>query len=156
MVTSRTVYDRNLAMSLASIKNLLFCIHTLFESWADANGRRDIIPESHHDKLRKGLKPVLDQAFGDDTEIRKGVQDAIRNAYRKVGAVLQERFFDSLGLTLSRLDARALRLRNRLFHNGFIAKKAGVAELDFYQELNDDAGTLRTLCTLRDTEVGRL
>jgi hypothetical protein len=59
--------------------------------------------------------------------------------------VLQERFFDSLGLTLSTSDKRALRRRNPLFHNGFIAQRAGANELDFYQELSDDAGTLRTL-----------
>lgn len=139
------LHDANTSYIQVEVKNLLFCIHTLFESWADANGQRNIIPVKQHDRLRKELKPVLDQEFGDDTEIRSGIQDAIRNAYKRVGAVLQERFFDSLGVTLSALDRRALRLRNRLFHSGFIAKKAGVTELDFYQGLNDDAGTLRTL-----------
>jgi hypothetical protein len=48
-------------------------------------------------------------------------------------------------MTLSDTDLRALRRRNSLFHNGYLLPKSGQSQLEFFQELVDDAATLRTL-----------
>jgi hypothetical protein len=139
------LHDANTGYTQVDLKNLLFCIHTLFEAWSDKNDQREIIKESQHKRLRRTLSPSLDAAFGVNTEIREAVAMAIRNANNRVGAQLQEVFFDSLGVVLSESDLRALRRRNSLFHNGYLVPEKGKAESAFHQELYDDSSTLRTL-----------
>jgi hypothetical protein len=52
---------------------------------------------------------------------------------------------DDAFLVLLDADRRALRRRNSLFRNGYLVPKRRQSQLDFYQELVDDAATLRTL-----------
>ncbi len=139
------LHDSNTGYTQVELKNLLFCIHTLFEAWADENDQREIIGTKAHDGLRKQVSSELDRVFGADTEIRAAVRSALRTAHNRVGAQLQELFFERLGVVLSDADRRALRRRNSLFHNGYLVPKAGQSQLDFLQELVDDAATLRTL-----------
>jgi hypothetical protein len=139
------LHDANTGYTQVELKNLLFCIHTLFESWADKNGQRDIMGDADHKRQRKKLSTELDRVFGAGTEIRDAVLAAIRTANHRVGAQLQEVFFDSLGVVLSGEDLRALRRRNSLFHNGYLVREKGQSQLAFYQELFDDAMAVRTL-----------
>lgn len=139
------LHDANNGYTQVELKNLLFCIHTLFEFWSDKFGQRQIIKDSAHDRLRKQVSTELDRVFGVGTEIRESVQSAVRNANDRVGAQLQEVFFDSLGVVLSDPDLRALRRRNSLFHNGYLVPAKDQSQLAFYQELYDDGATLRTL-----------
>jgi hypothetical protein len=149
------LHDSNTGYTQVEMKNLLFCIHTLFEAWTKENDQREIISEAKHNRLRKLMSSELDRVFGVDTEIRVAVQSAVRTANDRVGAQLQEAFFDSLGLTLSETDLRALRRRNSLFHNGYLVPKRGQSQLDFYQELVEDAATLRTLAHIAILKLAR-
>lgn len=139
------LHDANTGYTQVELKNLLFCIHTLFEWWADRWAQREIETEKAHKHLRRALSPDIDRVFAGGDELREAVHRSVRYACNRVGADLQEIFFDSLGVTLGSLDLRALRRRNNLFHNGFLKKKEEQTVHDFYQELFDDTRTLRTL-----------
>jgi hypothetical protein len=139
------LHDANTEYTQVELKNLLFCVHTLFEAWTDVNDQRYIEDEKIHARLRRQLDLQLGELFGHDPELYHSVRDAIKFAYRRVGAVLQEIFFDALSTSLTPSDVRALRKRNPLFHNGYIIPKKGQGQLNFLQELIEDAGTLRTL-----------
>lgn len=137
--------DANTSYTQVEIKNLLFCIHTLFEAWTEQHKQRDIETEKVHDKNRRKLDNEIKTVFGYDEELRGSVRDGVKFAYRRVGAVLQEMFFDSLGTILDSCEMRALRNRNGLFHNGFLKPKKDESQHAFLQRLVDDAATLRTL-----------
>jgi hypothetical protein len=139
------LHDANTGYTQVELKNLLFCIHTLFEWWADRWEQREIEAEKAYKTLRRALKPDVDRVFASSDELREAVHRSVRYAHKRVGAELQEMFFDSLGVSLNKMDLRALRRRNNLFHNGFLRRKEDQTQHDFYQELFDDARSLRTL-----------
>ena len=139
------LHDANTSYTQVEMKNLLFCVHTIFESWVDVHGKRNITTKARHTKLRRQLDLELERVFGADTEIRQSVRDAIKYAYQRTGAVLQEMFFESKGRILTDVDRRALRRRNGLFHNGYLKERNGQSKSAFLQEIIDDTGSLRTL-----------
>jgi hypothetical protein len=65
------LHDANTGYTQVELKNLLFCIHTLFERWADQFDQREIISKKEHDLLRKQLYADLDLVFGAGTKIRE-------------------------------------------------------------------------------------
>jgi hypothetical protein len=137
--------EANTGYTQVELKNLLFCIHTLFEWWTDEWEQREIAGKRAYKAFRRALETDIDRVFVNNDELREAVRRSSRYAFNRVGAELQEIFFDSLGVPVSGLDLRALRRRNTLFHNGFLKQKDTQSPHDFHQELFDDARTLRTL-----------
>jgi hypothetical protein len=139
------LHEANTAYYQVEIKNLLFCIHTLFEAWTDLTGNRAIVrPPSRFKLAAKTLQSTLDATFEFNHEACKSVAEAIRFANDRGGSTLQYLFFSALGINVSETDRRALGRRNRLFHRGYLrCDPSNEAELQVFV---DDARSLRTLC----------
>lgn len=138
------LHEANTSYYQIEIKNLLLCIHTLFEAWTDKTKSRAIVrPPSVFKAASKALQSQIDTAFAFNHEACMAATEAIRHANDRGGSVLQELFFAALGIDLSEEDLRALHRRNRLFHRGYLRHDpSNEAELQMFL---DDTGSLRTL-----------
>ncbi len=138
------LHDSNSGWYETEIKNLLFCIHSLFEKWADLNKQRITVkPEGHFKKAERLARACIQGFFGFCDEACRSAISALHYANNRDGSTLQGLFFDSLGVVLSPYEAQGLRLRNQLFHNGYI--KHDVHSQAELQEVLYKAGALRTL-----------
>jgi len=141
------LHDSNAGYYEVEIKNLLFCIHTLFERWADVEKQRKIVvPEAAFKRARDAVQACAVGHFGFSEEATQAVSDAIRYSNARGGGILQELFFDSLGIALDPIENKALHLRNQLFHNGYI--KHDTASENELQNVLNCARALRTLAHL--------
>lgn len=140
------LHDANAENYEVEIKNLLFCIHALFERWADVNGQRKIIPKASFKRARDLTQACAAGFFGCSEETLLSVCGAIGFANERRGSILQDLFFDSLGIVLDSTESEALHMRNQLFHRGYINHDA--TNMTDVQRLLDDARALRTLANL--------
>jgi hypothetical protein len=141
------LHDSNSGWYEVEIKNLLFCIHTLFEKWSDIFDQRVIVtPRSTYKRAERQARGCLRSVFSFSEEAAASTITAIRFGNHRSGSELQALFFDSLGVVLTDCERNGLQLRNELFHNGYI--KHDVQSQSELQKVLDMAGALRTLAHL--------
>jgi hypothetical protein len=133
-------------------QHLVLAIHTAIEAWNRSFGREQWVESRKWRRTAKSLRSSLeaqDEFRALRAELQENIRTAVTCANDTTMGWRQREFFRALGIDITEPDnARVLRLRNELLHNGHFLERWHDLAHDLQQQRHQDIERLRRLVLL--------
>lgn len=138
------LHDANDGSMERRMQSSLFAIHAASEAWNRLYEKTSIVDGALWKRLKNSVAAAareVTDAF--DKSLGESVANSVLNANNTSGGSRLRLFFRRIGLTYAGKTKRAIELRNKLFHDGYLQRKFSSLEGEAQQERYDDLQRLR-------------